>query len=565
MLLLEISLNAALIFSAPILAIPVISGAPKLAGAALNGHQSSSQPAEFQQRSDPSGGLVLFNEALSSSNPPARLPTKVGHEIDCFAPDSKLPYANAEDCDFIINNVIVAMKEPFEEQTWGYTDDEDNNLSLPKYRWIFKDCLIRVSDIDKDQVDFFSPVEVAQAAQKVLQDCVTGAKVPLGGVIGIGHLEIPINFFVAVSGSTKPSGQSLGNNTVLSLPRDGLHTLESRASLISPQEETTPGISTERLNAGEEFPVSCFDPGSVHRLKHTVAADCVVIVNELILRLPNPMLEQTFGFTDADDINLTDKNNARWTHGRCTVFITALATTDRDRFRYIDVARTALRITEKCVEGSKYAIGGTAAIGTMLNHFYIGVGGVGDYELGNGSILGLASDGRASSPLQAVSAISASHRASDAESANLDKRSNNIIELLRPTKDFAPPVTCLQPGAPTARKIEFQDCSLAALLLLRDPMILVPRPFTTEATGGIKLPFIQHHGSCYFKMDTKSKLSISVIIPLLKMVYWALEIMLKCIAGRAVGFGGESLLDDDMEVVVSVTGVDPTSVGNRLQ
>lgn len=65
-------------------------------------------------------------------------------------------------------------------------------------------------------------------------------------------------------------------------------------------------------------------------------------------------------------------------------------------------------------------------------------------------------------------------------------------------------------------------------------------------------------------LDTKSDLSISVSIPLLKMVYWALEIMLKCVVGREKAFGGVSRMYDDREIFVSVTGVDPTFLGGEL-
>ena len=555
MLFLGASLNAALIFSPPISGVPVSSGAPNPAAAATYGHQA---------RLEARGALVSSNEALSLSDAPARLPTNTDHEPDCFPPGSDLPNANAEDCTVMINTIIVGMKDPFEEQTWGFTDDEDINLSLPKYRWVFKNCIIRVKNIDEDQIDVFRPIDVAELAQKVVQDCVFGTKSPLGGTAEIGHLEFPLSFYVVVSGSNRTPAQSLRNVTVLSLPPDGLRTLESRASPMSPQDQIIPSIPTEGLNAGEWYPVRCFDPDLVHTIKHAVASDCTFIINEIIVRLPNPMLEQTFGYTDADDIDLSIVDNRRWIHGQCAVFVRSLDKNDRDRFRFVDVAYTALRIVEKCVERSKYAIGGTAGIGSFNNKFYIGIGGIGGDEIGNSTSLGLASDARASSSLQATPAISSSHRTNDTVPANLGKRSNDITEFLQSTNGFAPPVTCLQPGAPTARKIDMQDCTDAAWVLLSDPKVLLPQPFTTEATGGIKMPFVQHYGSCFLMMDTKSELSISVSIPLLKMVYWALEIMLKCVARRALGIGGESQLDDDKEIVVSVTGVDPTSIGNRL-
>lgn len=570
MLLLGNILSAISFFLSQTLAIPLESRVLNPA-VVPNAYLPPSQFGLEPRTSNSSGTLVSPKEQLSSSNLVGNLKGKIDHDIDCFPIGSRLPNANADDCKLIINSIILTMKDPLRAQTWGFTDDVEIDLSLPVYRWVFKGCLIRVKNIDERQVDRFRPVDVAELAQRIVQQCVIETKQPLGGNADIGRLGVPFSFYVVVSG-TPSNGESLGNDTILSLPSGGPRILESRASLISPPGETSlPTIVTEELKAGERYPVHCFDPASGRFLKPAIASDCNFIINEIILRLPNPMIEQTFGYTDAVDINLSDQENGVWIHGQCVVFVKSPDRTSRDRFRFLDVGYTAHRIMERCVEGSKYAIGGSADIGTIEDNFYVGVGGIGPADLGNGTILALASDTVVLSSSGAIPASLLRNRTesrpygySGTESTHLNKRSSNITELSQATYEFAPSVRCLQSGMPAAQKINIQDCTDAAMVLLSHPKILVPQLFTTEATGGIGLPFVQHNKSCYLMMDTDLKLSVSETITILKMVYWASEIMLTCISGREQGFGGISKLDRDKAIFVSVTGVDPSVVGNGL-
>lgn len=525
------------------------------------------------RKSNSSETLGSPNEQLSQSNIAGNLDSDIDHDIDCFPPESHLPNANADDCNFVINFIILGMKDPFRAQTWGFNDAVEINLSLPEYRWNFKDCLIRVKNIDESQVDSFRPVDVAELAQTIVQKCVVETKKSLGGNADIGRLAVPLSFYVVVSGTQRRNGEKLGNDTILSLPSGGPRTLESRASLDSPEENPLPIALTERVNVGDRYPVICFDPTLIDRRKPAIASDCRFIVNEMILRLPNPMIEQTFGYTDDVDINLSEKENSQFIYGTCVVFIRSVdKTASPDRFRFLDVAYTALRIVEQCVEGSKYAIGGFAGIGTTDGDFYVGVGGIGPIYLANGTNLDLASGAGISSPSNTIPVSSSRNRTgstssysySGTMSVDLGKRSSNTTKFVQASSGFAPSVRCIRSGMPAARKIDIQDCTDAAMVLLSDPMILNPQVFTTEPTGGIKMPFLQHSKSCYLMMDTSLDMSVSESITLLKMVYWASEIVLKCVYGREQGFGGVSKLDKDRGIFVSVTGVNPTTVGNGL-
>ena len=501
---------------------------------------------------DPS---VALNETLSLSNSTGDLRANTEHEVDCFPRGSPLPPINEDDCRWVIHNIILGMKDPLREQTWGYTDAVDNNISLRQYRWIFKGCTIQVRNLDRRQVDRFRPVDVAEVAQRIVQTCVAEMKVPVGGNADIGRLAIPKTFYVVASGVKILGGGTTSNNTILSLPSNGLGALESRASLNSPGENV---LLTEGLN--ESHPAHCFEPDLPLPLEPAVASDCDFIINNIILSLPNPMLEQTFGYTDDVDIDLSIDGNGRWIYHQCIVILTNRDKTT-GRFRFLDVAYTAHRIMEQCIEGSKYALGGTAQVGAPDSKFHVGVGGIDRMDIGNGTIRDLASPKTTPSSSGIVPVFPSRY---DTDPVDFAKRSSKTIEVSQASKEFAPVVRCFKSGMPAARQVDVQDCTDAAMLLLRDPKILVPQTFTTESTGGIKMPFVQHNKSCYFMVDTTLHLSVSEIFTLLEVVYWASAIMLRCISGGGQGFGGVSKIDEDRGIFVSVTGVNPTIVGDDL-
>ena len=520
----------------------------------LSKKSAMNSPTRFQPLTlDPS---VLLSETLSLSNSTGNLRVNVEYEPDCFPRGSPLAAVNGEDCTWIINHIILGMKDPFREQTWGYTDAAENNVSLQRYQWILKGCKISVRNLDQQQVDSFRPVDVAEVAQRLVQTCVTPMKEPIGGTCDIGRLEIPKTFYVLVSGTILGLGTP-SNNTILSLPSNGNRALESRASLKSPREKVLPIIATEGLN--ESHQAHCFDPSLSPPLEPASASDCNFIINNIILGLPNPMLEQTFGYTDDVDINLSIDGKGQWIHQNCRVLITNRPKTS-GRFRFVDVALTAQRIMEQCIEGSKYGLGGTAKVGAPDSRFFVGVG-AGQMDIGN------EITGDSGFPITTPSSsdiLSGSTSTYGTDPADFAKRSSKTIEGSQASNEIAPNVRCITPGMPAARQIDIQDCVDAAKLLLRDPNILARQMFTTESTGGIRMPFVQHYNSCFLMVDTTLELSVSEVFTLLKVVYWASAIMQKCVSGKGQGFGGLSRMDNDRGIFVSVTGVNPSFVGDAL-
>ena len=139
-------------------------------------------------------------------------------------------------------------------------------------------------------------------------------------------------------------------------------------SLVSPN-------ATFNLNAPPTYPVDCFHPGQV-AFEPAVTEDCELVINEIILRLPNPMAVQTFGFDDSADINLRSSENRHWTHEHCIVTIGSVHESKQDRFRPVDVAITTQRIIQECVFENKNALGGTAQIGKEDIGYYVALTGV---------------------------------------------------------------------------------------------------------------------------------------------------------------------------------------------
>ena len=352
------------------------------------------------QRRNPSSNpaLILSNQASSLSNSTGRPETVADHEVSCFPVGARLTHAVADDCRFIINNIILGMSDPFQVKTWGFRDGVDINLSLDEYEWIHQACYMRVQNEDETQVDRFRPVDVAEQALRIVETCLVDVKEPLGGFADVGNLRFERSFFVVASGtSIRRGAQSIGSSDVLSLPSDMPRTLEGRADLDSVPESAISRTIAGRLGKNEEHPVRCFDPSFVHSLQPAIASDCNFIIDEIILRLPNVMREQSFGYTSAEDVNLSIRENGQWIYNQCVIFVRAIGMEGEDVFRYVDVVLAAKRIIEECIERSKYARGGTTGVGRLVATFYVTVGGL-TPDRGNGTILVSPSDAPVSSP-----------------------------------------------------------------------------------------------------------------------------------------------------------------------
>ncbi len=181
--------------------------------------------------------------------------------------------------------------------------------------------------------------------------------------------------------STKPQRSSL---PVLD------HNDVSERSLSTLSRILLPTNPAARVSTSPVYPVECFER-RIPKLSPTMADDCQVIIDHVILRYPNPMMPQTFGYSDSVDIDLRKPENQRWIFGQCSIFVRGLDQTLDDTFRMVDVASTASRITKTCVTEVKYPNGGAAGIGSTEENYYVAVGGAPVAHMSNETVLSLPS------------------------------------------------------------------------------------------------------------------------------------------------------------------------------
>lgn len=108
-------------------------------------------------------------------------------------------------------------------------------------------------------------------------------------------------------------------------------------------------------------------------------------------------------------------------------------------------------------------------------------------------------------------------------------------------------------------RINVTDCMAAAKIILAEPNVLIPESFTTEPTGGIHVPLLVHHGSCYLMVDTHLDYSASDTFSLLKVVYFASKMLQRCALG-----GVASTSKGRKGFFVSITASDPRPLDDIL-
>ncbi len=139
---------------------------------------------------------------------------------------------------------------------------------------------------------------------------------------------------------------------------------------------STSHSSIFQLNSTVNYPVRCFHPIPME-FKAAKAEDCHVIIDDIILRYPEPFAELSWGYTDEQDINLALRENSKWSWGECTIFVRSVDDRSVDRFRIVDVAARAKDVIRECVVGTKDGYGGFSDVGHLsrLVSFFVAVGG----------------------------------------------------------------------------------------------------------------------------------------------------------------------------------------------
>jgi hypothetical protein len=497
------------------------------------------------------------------------------HPVACFpprAPAHSGPYPHPDvvlaDCSYILNEIILKISYVFELLTFTFFEYRDPQGYRHQSRWAYGMCVISVSSMKARGSQSLGLLEVALTANKILADCIRDDKRIEGGTSPVGPSGT--EYYVGVVGYTPEDpppryrGDAADNSRAPLLPnvevsgqqQDSPSTSEIRSLRTS--SGSLPSLNTLNSNtrAPSQYPVLCFNPYST-RLARAVVEDCEVIINEIILRYPNPMMPQTFGYTTNVDIDLSLPENQKWHYGHCAMFVRNLNQMRTDKFRIVDVAVTAHRIMKECVIDTKYEIGGTADVGTTEGDFYVCVGGIPEANAVNETLLSLPSSGtNLTLPVGPVEERFTPLE-DGKEASTLSKRIDNVTRL---DDTFAPPVACVKPVTAAAEsRLIVSDCMAAAKIILTDPNVLTPASFTTEPNGGIHVPLVLQHGGCWLMVNTHSEFSASETFTLLKVVFFAAEVMRKCALG-----GVAKISKDRQGFFVSVTAIDPRPSGDEL-
>ena len=347
----------------------------------------------------------------------------------CFpSPSLHIPQLDTRevlsDCYRIINEILLQQDGLlFRDLAFTGNTLQDQNEHRYLSQWRRGLCIINVSSVEEDPRRTIQLFNIVVAANKILQECNDDQRIPRGGTTFIGSTQNAVHVGVLGAMENDATNAPLPSNPN-SARRDTRSTLVPIASKLKsssggygpddltispplnvrmekrapdPQHGSSLSPRTQSLDQGDrlsnlnlivpstdpagsikappEYPADCFNPYS-SRLKPADVEDCQFIIDDIILRYPNPMSEQTFGFTSSADIDLSLPQNEKWVFGRCTIFIRNLNRSRTDTFRMVDVAITAHRIITKCIIGAKYPMGGTCDVGTIKDNFYVAVGGV---------------------------------------------------------------------------------------------------------------------------------------------------------------------------------------------
>ena len=176
--------------------------------------------------------------------------------------------------------------------------------------------------------------------------------------------ESPPNVGMEKRASEPQQGSSLLTSTHSSRLGGTLSAL----NLIVPATNLSESVKTPPAN--RRF--HCFRESA--KLKLADADDCEIVINDIILRYPDPMSPKTFGYRPSADIDLSLPENEQWIYRSCTIFVRNVNKTRTDTFRMVDVAITAQNIVTRCLVGAKYPLGGFSDIGSTAGDFFLGVG-----------------------------------------------------------------------------------------------------------------------------------------------------------------------------------------------
>ena len=288
------------------------------------------------------------------------------------------------DCGYVLNRMILQEPNIFQERIFRQYTYMTEAGSYARSEWQHGHCEVTVHG-PKHSSQLLTLFNVAWKADQIVRKCIDGFAFPKGGVSLIG--DVSARFHIALRGHWEP--ESVSALPAVSVSRRAIPTRDnpSKSAAFQLVETPDPLMSVSRVlnhpavasniihNAAalSIYPVHCFNPLIIH-MQPAAPIDCGYVVNQIILRLLDPMRQMTFGFTDAADINLSKPEYRRWQFGQCTIAVKNNDVARVDTFRLLDVAATARSIIIQCLVHTQEKFGGVAKIGTDERGFYVYVG-----------------------------------------------------------------------------------------------------------------------------------------------------------------------------------------------
>ncbi|KAI4200491.1 MAG: hypothetical protein LQ350_003861 [Teloschistes chrysophthalmus] len=121
-----------------------------------------------------------------------------------------------------------------------------------------------------------------------------------------------------------------------------------------------------------------------------------------------------------------------------------------------------------------------------------------------------------------------------------------------------------QPPRPHERLPDagLEDCYNTLQYLLRGDKAMAPMRFTTETTGGFKVPFAWGHNSCAITITVAKPHAVGTFQFVL-LAHLAAEVIEGCIKDATSNLGGQAKLgdEDQFEILVTGTGYKPRDLG----
>lgn len=331
----------------------------------------------------PPRAIEAVNGTVPASSSTAPAPLRQ-YDLDCLR--SRIaPTLDPSDCDYVVDALILSGPNVFVERRFEHNSYEiDEGRRVPS-RWQHETCEITVFG-QRHAYTQLTLYNVALTAEKIVQECVKGHADTTGGLSLIGESSKGFHVIVqAYPRIVSAKNSTVSQGPVVSVSRrtmqpqhDSEAAMGSRGLVTRDPLAGVPSVLNDLVVPSNltlpNYPVHCFNPFIIH-LQPAAAEDCNFIINQLILRLFDPTRLLTWGFTDDVDVNLSKPQYRQWQYGQCLISVKNNDEGQINTFRLLDLARTARRISTRCLIYQDVKIGGVATIGLDGRGFYVYVGG----------------------------------------------------------------------------------------------------------------------------------------------------------------------------------------------